>query len=41
MALGELRGVFGTCLGQIASSYEIEVHGQLAALLPSSVEDAT
>lgn len=39
MALGELRGVFGTCLGQIASSYEIEVHGQLAELLPGREED--
>jgi hypothetical protein len=41
MALGELRGVFGTCLGQIASRYEIEVHGQLAELLPTPVEDET
>lgn len=39
MALGELRGAFGTCLGQIASSYGIEVHGQLAELLPGREED--
>ncbi|HZO98631.1 MAG TPA: DUF6650 family protein [Gaiellaceae bacterium] len=39
MALGELRGVFGACLGQIALSYEIEVHGQLAELLPGREED--
>ncbi|MGH2920681.1 MAG: DUF6650 family protein [Gaiellaceae bacterium] len=41
MALGELRGVFGVCLGQIASIYEIEVHGQLAGLLPAADEDDT
>lgn len=35
LALGELRGVFGTCLGQISSSYDIEVHGQLSELLPT------
>lgn len=35
MALGELRGVFGACLGQIVSSYEVGVHGQLAELLPT------
>jgi len=39
MALGELRGVFGTCLGQIASSYEIKVHGQLAELVPAADQD--
>lgn len=39
MALGELRGVFGTCLGQIASSYDIEVHGKLAELLLGREED--
>jgi hypothetical protein len=41
MALGELRGVFGACLGQIASSYDIEVHGQLAELLPGREEVGT
>lgn len=34
LALGELRGVFGLCIGQIASTYSIEVHGELADLLP-------
>lgn len=34
LALGELRGVFGVCLQQIASSFGIEVHGELARLLP-------
>jgi hypothetical protein len=34
LALGELRGVFGLCIEQIASSYSIEVHGELAGLLP-------
>jgi hypothetical protein len=36
LALGELRGVFGLCIGQIASSYSIEVHGELAGLLPEA-----
>ncbi|MGA9760971.1 MAG: DUF6650 family protein [Gaiellaceae bacterium] len=36
LALGELRGVFGLCVGQIASIYSIEVHGELAALLPEA-----
>lgn len=38
LALGELRGVFGTCLGQISSSYDIEVRGDLAGLLPGDDE---
>ncbi len=39
MALGELRGVFGTCVGQIASVYEIEVHGQFGLFLPTAVKE--
>jgi hypothetical protein len=36
LALGELRGAFGACLHQIASNYSIEVHGELAGLLPGA-----
>jgi hypothetical protein len=35
LALGELRGAFGVCIGQIASSYSIQVHGELERLLPA------
>jgi hypothetical protein len=34
LALGELRGLFGACLVQIASTYNLTVHGDLARLLP-------
>lgn len=34
LALGELRGAFGICLGQLSTSYDIQVHGDLATLLP-------
>jgi hypothetical protein len=36
LALGELRGVFGACISQIASSHSIKVRGELAALLPEN-----
>jgi hypothetical protein len=39
LALGELRGVFGACLEQIASRYDIEVHGELGGLLPGLGND--
>jgi hypothetical protein len=39
LALGELRGVVGVCIDQIASSYSIEVHGELAGLLPLDETD--
>lgn len=39
LALGELRGAFGVSLEQIASSYDIEVHGELGGLLPGSGND--
>lgn len=38
LALGELRGVFGACLSQIATTHSIDVHGDLASLLPQQDE---
>ncbi len=40
LALGELRGAFAACIHQIASAYDIEVHGQLAAILPANTDSA-
>jgi hypothetical protein len=34
LALGELRGAFMVCVGQIASTYDIEVQGKLGRLVP-------
>ena len=34
-AVGELRGVFGVHLGQIASQYGLDVEDQLASILPA------
>jgi len=33
LALGELRGALAAAISQIASRYEIAVHGELAGLL--------
>lgn len=33
-ALGELRAVFGLCIGNIAAAYHIDVDQQLASILP-------
>jgi hypothetical protein len=33
LALGELRGIFGTCLAEIAAMYSLNVHGPLGRIL--------
>lgn len=33
-AIGEMRGVFGIMIGQIASSYGIDVEDDLAQIIP-------
>jgi len=38
LALGELRGAFMACVGQIASTYDIKVHGKLGRLVPQREE---
>lgn len=38
-ALGELRGIFGIHIAQIAVKYGLEVEDQLAAVLPPAAED--
>lgn len=40
MALGELRGVCGVCLGQLAESYGLTVQGPLAAVLPDESDES-
>ena len=34
IALGKLRGTFGLHIGLIAAQYKLEVHDDLAAILP-------
>lgn len=37
-AVGELRGVFGIHIAQIAASYGLDIEGQLASILPAQDE---
>ena len=38
-ALGELRGVFGVHVGQLAVRYDLELPDELEAMLPASPDD--
>jgi hypothetical protein len=38
MALGQLRATFGTHLGLIAARYHLGIEGDLATILPPSME---
>ncbi len=40
-ALGELRGVFGVHVAQIAALYQLDVEDSLASILPGADEDAS